>query len=121
MEKDMLMKRTKKFAVRIIKFANKIPNSKAGRIVEDQLVRCGTSVGSNFRSTKTAKSTRDFIHKLNIVYEEADESQFWLELLVESELMKEAEVADIYDEAKQITAMTVASIKTAKKNKDRRS
>jgi four helix bundle protein len=119
-DKDILKERTKKFALAIIEFSGRIPRTRAGLIIEDQLLRSGTSVGSNYRSIRTAKSSRDFINKLNIVFEEADETQYWLELLLESNLMKEEDVLSIYDEARQITAMTVASIKTAKSNCSKR-
>ena len=116
MEKDMLKFRTKIFALKAIEFTGKTPKNRLGIIVENQLLRCATSVGCNYRSIKAAKSTKDFINKMNIVYEEADEAQYWLELLMDSKTMKEEDILPLYQEAKEITAMTVASIKTAKIN-----
>lgn len=116
MDREQLKTRTKKFAIEVIQFTEKIPRTRAGRVIEDQFLRSGTSVGSNYRAVCKAKSRKDFINKLNIVAEESDETQFWLELLMESGMMKNEEVAEIYDESRQITAMITASIRTAKQN-----
>jgi len=80
-------------------------------------LRCGTSVGANYRAAKRAKSTADFISKMGTVEEEADESMYWMELIVEEGLMKEELLSDLYREADEILSMVVASIKTARKRK----
>ena len=114
-KKDELRDRTKGFALRIINLSNALPDTPAGRVIRGQLLRAGTSVGANYRAAKRAKSTADFISKMGTVEEEADESMYWMELIVEAGLMKEALVMDLYNEADEILAMTVASIKTARK------
>jgi len=112
---DELRTRTKTFALRIIRLTEALPDNGVGRVIKGQLLRCGTSVGANYRSAKRAKSTADFISKMGTVEEEADESMYWMELIVESDLMKESLVSPLYQEADEILAMVVASIKTAKR------
>ena len=112
---DELRKRTKAFALRVIQLAQALPDDTLGRVIKGQLVRCGTSVGANYRAAARAKSTADFISKLGTVEEEADESMYWMELIVEAELMSEKRISGLYNEADEILAMVVSSIKTAKK------
>ena len=114
---DELKTRTKAFALRAIKLATALPNTGVGRVIQGQLLRCGTSVGANYRAAKRAKSTADFISKMGTVEEEADESMYWMELVIEAGLMKEDLVSELYREADEILAMVVASIKTAKRRK----
>ncbi len=95
-----------------------LPDNGVGRVIKGQLLRCGTSVGANYRSAKRAKSTADFISKMGTVEEEADESMYWMELIVEADVMKESLVAALYQEADDILAMVVASIKTAKRTRN---
>jgi four helix bundle protein len=112
-EKDLL-KRTKAFALRVIKLVNALPSSLAGRTIGGQLIRLGTSVSSNYRAACRGRSKAEFIAKLGIVEEEADESAHWLELIVESELMEERLVRELLTEAREITAIMAASKKTAR-------
>ncbi|HMS40846.1 MAG TPA: four helix bundle protein [Pyrinomonadaceae bacterium] len=86
-EKDLL-KRTKIFALRVIKLVSALPDNLAGRKIGDQLMRSGTSVASNYRAACRGRSKAEFIAKLGIVEEEADESALWMELIIESKLMK---------------------------------
>ncbi len=97
--------------------AEALPDNPIGRVIRNQLLRCGTSVGANYRAAKRAKSTADFISKMGTVEEEADESVYWMELIVESGLMEQNPTSDLYQEADEILAMVVASIKTARKHK----
>jgi four helix bundle protein len=113
--KDELKERTKQFALRVIRLASVLPEGPEGRVIRGQLLRCGTSVGANYRAAKRARSTADFISKMGIVEEEADESMYWIELIVESGLMDESRTSDPYKEADEILSMVVASIKTARK------
>ena len=113
-KQDELGARTKDFALRVIKLAECLPDSVTGRVIKGQILRSGTSVGANYRAAKRAKSTADFISKMGTVEEEADETMYWLELIVEAGLMSENLVSDLYREADEILAMTVASIRTAK-------
>jgi four helix bundle protein len=113
-----LKERTKAFALRILKLVDALPKTTACRALSSQIVRSGTSVAANYRSACRAKSTADFIAKMGIVEEEADETLFWLELLEESELVPAAKLAAIKQEADELIAITVASIKTARRNRD---
>jgi four helix bundle protein len=115
-ERD-LKTRTKAFALRILKLVDALPKTTAGRAFASQIVRSGTSVAANYRSACRAKSTADFVAKMSIVEEEADETLFWLELLEESELVTAAKLTAIKQEANELIAITVASIKTARRNR----
>lgn len=115
--KDELRDRTKAFALRVIKLVDALPNTPVARVIRNQLLRCRTSVGANYRAAKRAKSTADFISKMGTVEEETDESMYWMELIVETGLVKEDLVSDLYEEADEILAMVVASIKTARRKK----
>ena len=109
--------RTKSFALRIIKLVEALPSNRTADVVGKQLVRSGTSVGANYRAACRAKSNADFMAKMGTVEEEADESAFWLEVIVESGLIKEELVKDLLDEADQIVAIIVSSINTARGHK----
>lgn len=112
--KTEMKARTKKFALKVINFVGELPKNSANYVMGKQLLRCGTSVGANYRSSCKAKSKQDFISKTSIVEEEADEAGYWLELLVESGAVKQENAAALMDEASRITAIMVASIKTAR-------
>ncbi len=117
MSEPDLKKRTKAFALRILKLVDALLKTTAGRALSSQIVRSGTSVAANYRAACRAKSTADFIVKVGIVEEEADETLFWLELLEESELVTAAKLAAIKQEADELIAITVTSIKTARRNR----
>jgi len=117
MNKDELKKRTKAFALRIIKLVNALPNNQAGKVFGNQLLRAGTSVGANYRAACRAKSKADFIYKVNIVEEEVDESAFWLEIIAESGLMPKSKIESLLKEADELTAIFVSTNKTAKLKK----
>ncbi len=106
--------RTKKFALAVIAFAEALPKDEASRILGRQLLRSGTSVGANYRSAKRAKSNADFIAKMGIVEEEADESGYWLELLTDSEKVPAARSAALLQESGELVAIAAASINTAR-------
>lgn len=110
MGKDELRERTKVFALRVIKLTNALPNTPVAGVIRDRLPRSGTSVGANYRAAKRAKSTADFINNMGAVEEEADESMYWMELLMEAGLTKESRISELYGEADEILAMVVASI-----------
>ena len=112
-----LKRRTKAFALRILKLVDALPKTTAGRALASQIVRSGTSVAANYRAACRARSTADFIAKMGIVEEESDETLFWLELLEESELVSATKLAAIKQEANELIAITVASIKTARRNR----
>ncbi len=114
MTQQEMKARTRRFAVRIIKLVTSLPDTRASGVIGKQLLRSGTSVGANYRSACRAKSTADFVFKLSIVEEEADESIYWMELLVESDFVQEALLENLIDEANQLVAIIVSSIKTLK-------
>ena len=103
------------FALRIIRLANSLPRSRAANVIAGQLLRCGTSVGANYRAACRARSPADFIAKTGIVEEESDEAAYWMELLIKGDLVKESRICDLLNEANEILSMVVASIKTARK------
>jgi len=109
-----LKKRTKDFALCAIRFVESLPSKRSLAVLSMQLLRAATSVGANYRAACRAKSKADFIAKLGIVEEEADESSFWLELIEGSGLARSAETTGLLREANEITAITVASINKAR-------
>lgn len=113
--------RTKQFALRIIRLVESLPNTKVSNVLGGQLLRSETSVGANYRAACRAKSTADFIAKLAIVEEEADESIYWLELLIESNQIRYALVEDLVSEADQVVSIIVAAIKTTKAKRNPKS
>ncbi|NBC58115.1 MAG: four helix bundle protein [Bacteroidetes bacterium] len=111
-----LKNRTKAFATAIIKLAEKLPNAHIGRTISGQIIRSSTSVASNYRTTCSAKSDKDFIFKMGIVIEEADETQFWLEMIDELHLIiQDFEVKKLIQKANALVAVFVSSSKTVKK------
>ena len=112
-----LKQRTKLFALAVIFFVESLPKKRTAEILGRQLLRSGTSVGANYRSACRARSAADFIAKMTIVEEEIDESIYWLELLVESKIIDIEGVQALIKEANELLAITVASIKTARKNR----
>lgn len=112
-----LKDRTKKFALGAIKLVEALPKSQTMDIIGKQLIRSGTSVGANYRAASRAKSPADFISKMGIVEEEADETIYWMELLVESGAIQQSLVEPLMKEANELLAITVSSIKTARSNK----
>jgi four helix bundle protein len=121
MTESEMKQRTKAFALRVIKLANTVSNDFVGRRPGDQLLRSGTSVAANYRSACRARSKADFINKLGIVEEEADESALWIELISESGGVSHRKVEKLLDEANQITAMMVASRKSLGKTVNQKS
>ena len=109
-----LKDRTKRFAVDVIQLTRELPNTLDGRRVGQQLLDSGTSVAANYRSACRARSRAEFISKLGVVEEEADESLFWLELMVDSRIVTLQRAEKLMKEADELTAIFVASLKTAK-------
>lgn len=112
MDEQKFKERTKKSALRVLQLVEELPRSPAADVISRQLLRSATSIGANYRAACRGKSKADVISKLSIVEEEADESVYWLELLIESNIVSEARVTELLKEANEIVAMTVASIKT---------
>jgi four helix bundle protein len=108
-----LIARTKQFALRVMKLVGALPRSIEGRSIAGQLMRSGTSVAANYRAACRARSKAEFIAKLGTVEEEADETAFWLELLIEGELMRHDRVRPLLTEAGELVAIIAASKRTA--------
>ena len=109
-----MKRRTKVYANRLVKLCSALPENWIARTLGKQLLRSGTSVGANYRAVCRAKSNLDFIHKLRIVEEECDESLFWMELLVDNNLMKSSRLAPLMNEANELLSIFLASAKTAR-------
>ncbi len=117
MNPEELKLRTKQFAHRCVKLAIALPNSSVGRHIKRQLIRCSTSVPANYRAANLGQTKAVFISKISIVIEEVDESAFWLEFIVDEQLMKKDLVQPLLDEANELKAIFVSSRKTASTNK----
>ena len=116
MTAEELKARTKQFALRIIKLVAAMPKSIEGRAIANQLVRCGTSVAANYRATCRARSKIEFVAKIGVVLEETDETQLWLDLIIEAKLMAAKRVQPLLDEASELVAIFVTSRKSASAN-----
>src|SRR5262249_50487572 len=114
---EKLRVRTKEFAIRIIRLFQALPQTKEAQVIGSQLLRCGTAVGANYRSACHARSRADFISKIGVVTEEADESVFWIELLSDLGMMKKERLDDLLQESKELTAIFAASRQTAKRGR----
>src|SRR5438309_1022740 len=113
MKEDELKKRTRRFALRILKLVAALPKSVAGRTIGGQLARSGTSVPANYRAACRARSKAEFISRLGVVEEEADESALWLELIMEGAIMKKTLVEPLWKEADELVAIMTSSRKSA--------
>ena len=111
-----LKARTKQFALRILKLVAALPKNIGDRAVASQLVRCGTSVAANYRAACRARSKAEFVAKMGIVLEEADETQLWLELIIEGKLLPSDQIQSLSSEANELVAISVTSRKSASAN-----
>jgi four helix bundle protein len=109
-----LSDRSKQFALRIIRLFSALPNTDLARVIGKQLLRSGTSVGANYREACRARSNAELISKLGIVTQELDETIYWMELLVEGEVVPAARLAELQTEAEELLKIFVTSIKTTK-------
>jgi four helix bundle protein len=117
MNKDELKARTKQFALRIMNLVDALPNSTKGRVIGNQLIRSGTAVGANYRACCRSRSKAEFVAKIGIVEEEADESGFWMELIVDGKILAEAKVKALLSEANELVAIMAASRISASRNR----
>ena len=117
MNHTLLKERTKNFALRIIELVESLPRGRTADSIGKQLLDAGTSVGAHYRAACRARSQADFISKMGITEEEADESLYWLELIVEAGLLPLSRVSDLMREADELTAIFVATGRSAKKNR----
>ncbi|MGZ0017227.1 four helix bundle protein [Yeosuana sp. AK3] len=117
--KNELIERTKRFGINCWHFCFKVPKSREYNAFVNQLIRSSSSVGANYRASQRAKSTSDFINKLKIVEEEVDESVYWLEIFEEILSDHSEDISKLQKEGKELLAITVASINTAKRNNNK--
>ncbi len=116
MARDEFKRRTFLFGIRIVRLTEALAKTDAARVIGKQLLRCGTSVGANYRAATRAHSRADFISKMGIVEEECDEAIYWIEMLCELELLDPPRVHQLLNEANEILSITISSIKTAREN-----
>ncbi len=116
---DELRRRTKKFAIRIVNVFRSLPRSPDAQILGQQALRSGTSVAANYRAVCRTRSKAEFISKIGIVVEEADETVFWLELLTETGIVRAERIQDLLIEANELLAIFAASLQTAKKHQQK--
>jgi four helix bundle protein len=109
MNPEDLKRRTKQFALRILKLVAALPNTVQGRTIGGQLVRAGTAVGPNYRATCRSRSKAEFVARIAVVEEEADESAYWMELIVEGQLLKEEKVEPLLTEANELAKIMASS------------
>lgn len=121
MDEQTFKNRTKSFAIEVVRLVESLPRNRVADILRRQLLRAGTSVGANYRAACRGKSASDVIAKLGIVEEETDDSIYWMELMVESQVVLPERVSVLVKEANEILAMTVASIKTLRYRNQRAS
>ncbi len=117
MNEAQMKKRTKEFAQNIIKLCRELPNNREGRLIGNQMFRSGTSVAANYRAACRSRSRAEFVSKLAIVEEEADETLFWLELIKEMKILDKPAVDFLIKESDELVAIIVSSIKTARRSK----
>lgn len=117
-QQEALRDRSKQFAISIVKFFRTLPKSEESRIMGHQLLRCATSVAANYRAAGRSRSRAEFISKMGTVVEEADESVFWLEMLVDTEIVREEKVEPLLREGNELLAIFAASQRTAKANRN---
>jgi four helix bundle protein len=115
-QSEALKKRTKQFAIRIVRLFRSLPRVEEARIMGKQALRSGTSMAANYRAVCRARSRAEFISKIGTVVEEADETVFWLEMLVDTEIVPKNKMASLLQEANELLAIFAASQRTAKKS-----
>ncbi len=116
---EILSERTKQFALRIVRLFRSLPRSPDAQVMGRQLLRSGTAVAANYRATGRARSKAEFVAKIGVVVEEADETVFWIEMLADSETLKRARLEDLLKEARELLAIFAASQRTAKRSLNR--
>jgi four helix bundle protein len=114
---EQLKARTKQFAIRIVRVFKGLPKSDEARIIGKQLLRAGTTVAANYRAVCRSRSQAEFISKMSVVVEEADETAFWLELLIETSIIPEVRLRDLLTEANELLAIFAASLWTARQKR----
>ena len=110
MNPEEMKARTRAFALRSIRLAESLPDTPTARVIRNQILRCGSSVGANYRAACRAKSKADFVSKMGTV----EENNYWMELLIDAEIVQRPRIVNLLDEADQILSIVISSIKTAK-------
>ena len=115
-----MKQRTRELGLRVVRLVESLPNTRTAEVIGKQLLRCGTSVGANYRAACRARSRADFVAKMGIVEEEADEVVYWIEMLIDCGLLRQNRVKSLIAETNEIISMVVTSIRTARGNGKRR-
>jgi len=121
MTPEELKNRTRQFALHAIRLCDSLPNTRAANIVANQLIRSATSVGANYRAACRARSNADFVSKIGITLEEADESVYWMELILEGQMKTDTELSKLIEEGHELVAIFVASSNTARRRSGKQS
>lgn len=117
MNENVILEKSKKFAVRIIKFSHYLKEEKKEFELSNQIIRSGTSIGANIKEAQQAQSNADFVNKLSIALKEANETEYWMEILVESEIIQESQIKDLYEANKELLKLLTSIIKSSKAKK----
>ena len=117
MKDNIIHEKSLQYAVRIVKFYTFLRENKGEYVISKQILRSGTSIGANIRESKNAESNSDFIHKLSVALKEADETQYWLELLSLSQIIDAAEFNSMHEDVKEIIALLTSIINKIKREK----
>ena len=115
MDQHLMKKRTKDFALRILKVVTALPQTTEAKVIAYQLAKSGTSVGANYRAACRARSNKEFTAKMGVVLEEADETAFWLELITESNILSKSKIEPLLKEANELCAILFTTINTSRK------
>jgi four helix bundle protein len=114
---EAMKSRTKQFAIRIVSVVRSLPRTREGDVIGRQLLRCGTGIAANYRAVCRSRAHAEFISKMNIVVEEADETVFWLELLGDTGVVPADKLSLLLKETNELLSIWAASLRTAKQNK----
>ena len=114
MSPEQLRQRTKEFGLRIVNLVVALPNDRVGDVFARQVLRCGTSIGANYREASRASTKRQFVYAMEVSLREADETLYWLELIADAKIVKPERLAPLRDECNQLVAILVSSIRTSK-------
>ena len=117
MTENDLFRRTKDYALRIIRLYTALPKTTEAQVIGKQVLRSGTSIGAHYREANRAKSNPDFIHKVETALQELDETAYWLELLIEAKMFEEKKVLPLYDETRELNAIFTTIVKKVKGRK----
>ena len=115
--KNVIMDKSKQFAIRIVRFAKYLRLEKGEKIIAHQILRCGTSIGANVHESRNAQSREDFAHKLSIALKEADETNYWLDILLGAEIIDQRLYDSLWKDLDEVISLLTAIIKTTKNNK----